>query len=102
MERGEGVREKRRAANRALEMFRRKHCIAGQVVQCVDGPFRKPLPDWVVRGYTMGGPVEVAADYFIERTPSIRPARKVALGIEKLEEYVQEHPDLVVRRPDDE
>ena len=42
MERRPEHYEKRRAANRALEMFRRKHCIADQVLQCVDGAFCEP------------------------------------------------------------
>ena len=32
-------------------------------------------------------------------TPSIRPSRKLTLGIEKLEEYARNYPDDVVRRP---
>ena len=101
MERRPERYEKRRAANRALEMFRRKHCIAGQVLQCVDGAFCEPPPDWVVQGYTLGGAVEVGTEYFIDRTPSIRPSRKMELGMENLADYVQENPDLVVRRPGD-
>ena len=67
----------RRKANYGLELFRRQHCLAGQVLQCVDGAFCKPPPDWVIRGYSIAGPREVSAEYFIDRTPSIRPARKV-------------------------
>ena len=93
--------EKRRAANRALEMFRRQYRIAGQALQCVDGAFCQPPPDWVVQGYTLGGAVEVGTEYFIDRTPSIRPSRKMELGMENLADYVQENPDLVVRRPGD-
>ena len=85
----------------ALEVFRRKQCIAGQVLQCVDGAFCQPRPDWVVQGYTLGGAVEVGTEYFIDRTPSIRPSRKMELGMENLADYVQENPDLVVRRPRD-
>ena len=48
MERRPERYEKRRAANRALEMFRRTHCIAGQVLQCVDGAFCEPPSYWVV------------------------------------------------------
>ena len=99
MERRPERYEKRRTANRALEMFRRQHCIAGQVLQCVDGAFCQPPPDWVVQGYTLGGAVEVGTEYFIDRTPSIRPSRKMELGMENLADYVQENPDLVVRRP---
>jgi hypothetical protein len=101
MERRPERYEKRRAANRALEMFRRQHCIAGQVLQCVDGAFCEPPPDWVIQGYTPGGAVEVDTEYFIDRTPSIRPSRKMELGMENLADYVQENPDLVVRRPSD-
>ena len=97
MERRPERYEKRRAANRALEMFRRKHCIAGQVLQCVDGAFCKSPPDWVIQGHTLGGAAEVGTEYFIDRTPSIRPSRKMELGMENLADYVQENPDLVVR-----
>ena len=99
MERHPERYDKRRPANRALEMFRRKHCIAGQVLQCVDGAFCQPPPDWVVQGYTLGGAVAVGTEYFIDWTPSIRPSRKMELGMENLADYVQENPDLVVRRP---
>ena len=100
MQRQEETFEKRRKANYALEMFRREQCIAGQVLQCYDGAFCKPPPDWVIRGYTMHGPVEVGPDHFIKRTPSIRPSRKVDLGMQDLQRYVEQHPDNVVRRPD--
>ena len=58
-------------------------------------------PDGVVQGYTLGGAVEVDTEYFIDRTPSIRPSRKMELRMENLADYVQENPDLVVRRPGD-
>jgi len=70
-----------------------------QVVQCVDGAFCRPPPDWVVRGATLTGPREFTAEYFIDWTPSIRPSRKLAHGMEKLEQYAENHPDDVVRRP---
>ena len=101
MERVEGRFDTRRKANYGLEMFRRRRSVAGQVLKCVDGAFCEPPPDWVVRGYTLGGPLEVTAEYFIDDTPSIRPSRKLALGMEKIEEYARENPDDVVRRPDD-
>ena len=69
--------------------------------QCFDGAFCEPPPDWVIQGYTLGGAVEVGTEYFIDRTPSIRPSRKMELGMENLADYVQENPDLVVRRPGD-
>ena len=89
----------RRKANYALELFRRERSLAGQVVQCVDGAFCRPPPDWVVRGATLAGPREFTAEYFIDWTPSIRPSRKLAQGMEKLEQYAENHPDDVVRRP---
>ena len=82
-------------------MFRRRHCIAGQVLQCVDGALREPPPCWVIQDYTLGGAVEVRTEYCIYRTLSIRPPRKIELGMENLADYVQENPDLVVRRPGD-
>ncbi len=99
MERSEDRHDTRRKANYALELFRRERSLAGQVVQCVDGAFCQPPPDWVVRGVTMAGPREFTAEYFIDWTPSIRPSRKLAQGMEKLEQYAENHPDDVVRKP---
>ena len=102
MERRAEQFDTRRKANYALEMFRRQRSLAGQVLQCVDGTFCKPPPDWVVRGYTIAGPREVTAEYFIDDTPSIRPSRKLAQGMKKLEQYARNHPDDVLRRPSDD
>ena len=99
MERSEDRYDTRRKANYALELFRRERSLAGQVVQCVDGAFCQPPPDWVVRGVTMAGPREFTAEYFIDWTSSIRPSRKLAQGMEKLEQYAENHPDDVVRKP---
>ena len=99
MERAEERYDTRRKANYALEMFRRERSLAGQVVQCVEGAFCRPPPDWVVRGATLAGPREFTAEYFIDWTPSIRPSRKLAQGMENLERYAENHPDEVVRRP---
>ena len=99
LERTEEQYNTRRKANYALELFRRERSLAGQVVQCVDGAFCRPPPDWVVRGVTLAGPREFTAEYFIDRTPSIRPSRKLAQGMEKLEQYAENHPDDVVRKP---
>ena len=99
MERDEERYVTRRKANYSLEMFKRERSLAGQVLQCVDGAFCQPPPDWVVRGYTLGGPREVTAEYFIDWTTSIRPSRKLAQGLEKLEQYAARYPDQVVRRP---
>ena len=102
MERDDGQFDTRRKANYALEIFRRQRSLAGQVLQCVDGAFCSPPPDWVVTGYTLAGPREVTAEYFIDDTPSIRPSRKLVLGMESLEKYAEDHPEDVVRRPQDE
>jgi hypothetical protein len=91
--------DKRRKANYALEMFRREQSLAGQVIQCVDRAFCQPPPDWVVRGYSLAGPRQVTSEHFIDRTSSIRPSRKIVQGMEQLQRYVEDHPDLVVRRP---
>ena len=99
LERTEEQYDTRRKANYALELFRRERSLAGQVVQCVDGAFCRPPPDWVVRGVTLAGPGEFTAEYFIDWTPSIRPSRKLAQGMEKLEQYAENHPDDVVRKP---
>ena len=99
MERAEERYDTRRKANYALELFRRERSLAGQVVQCVDGAFCQPPPDWVVRGATLAGPREFTAEYFIDWSPSIRPSRKLAQGMEKLEQYAENHPDHVVRKP---
>ena len=99
MERAEEQYHTRRKANYALELFRRERSLAGQVVQCVDGAFCRPPPDWVVRGATLAGPREFTAEYFIDWTTSIRPSRKLAQGMEKLEQYAENHPDDVVRKP---
>ena len=64
-------------------------------------PSASPRPTGWVQGYTLGGTVEVGTEYFIDRTPSIRPSRKMELGMENLTDYVRENPDLVVRRPHD-
>ena len=89
----------RRKANYGLEVFRRQRSRAGQVLQCVDGAFCKPPPDWIVRGATLQGIQEFTADYFIDDTPSIRPSRKQALGMENLQKYADRHPEDVIRRP---
>ncbi len=99
MERAEEQYDTRRKANYALELFRRERSMAGQVVQCVDGAFCQPPPDWVVRGATLAGPREFTAEYFIDWTPSIRPSRKLVQGMENLERYAENHPDDVVRKP---
>ncbi len=91
--------DKRRKANYALEMFRREQSLAGQVIQCFDRAFCQPPPDWVVRGYSLAGPHQVTSEHFIDRTSSIRPSRKIVQGMEQLQRYVEDHPDLVVRRP---
>ena len=54
MERRAEQFDTRRKANYALEMFRRQRSLAGQVLQCVDGTFCKPPPDWVVTQFEMG------------------------------------------------
>ena len=56
MERAEDRYDTRRKANYARELFRRERSLAGQVVQCVDGAFCQPPPDWAVRGATLAGP----------------------------------------------
>ena len=68
MNRTEEQYETRRKANYALELFRRERSLAGQVLQCIDGAFCQPPPDWVVRGYSLGGPRDFTAEYFIEWT----------------------------------
>ena len=99
MNRTEEQYETRRKANYALELFRRERSLAGQVLQCIDGAFCQPPPDWVVRGYSLGGPRDFTAEYFIDWTTSIRPSRKLVQGMEKLERYAEHHPDDVMRRP---
>ena len=99
MERGAEQFVTRRKANYALEVFRRKRFLAGQVIQCINGAFCKPPPDWVVRGHTIAGPREFEAEYFIEDTLSIRPSRKPALGMDRLAEFARQHPEDVIRRP---
>ena len=99
MQRDEATFPTRRKANYALEMFRRQQAIAGQVLKCVDEAFCAPPPDWLVLGPTLGGPREVTAEYFIEDTPSIRPVRKLQLGMARLAKYTEEHPDDVLREP---
>ena len=99
MDRDDDTYYTRRKANYALEIFRRKRSLAGQVIQCVDGAFCQPPPDWVVRGVTLAGPREFTAEHFIDWTPSIRPARKLAQAMEQLVRYADDHPDDVVRRP---
>ena len=91
------VYEKRRAANRALEVFGRRNCIAGQVLRCVDRAFCEPAPDGVIQGYTLGAAVEVGTECFIYHTTSMRPSRKMGPRMENLAGYSQENSDLVVR-----
>ena len=102
MERVEEEFGTRRKANYGLEVFRRQRSLAGQVVQCVDGAFCEPPPDWSVNGYTLAGPEEFTAEYFIEDTPFIRPSQKLLLGLERLEKYANAHPEDVIRRPEPE
>ena len=107
MERVEEEFVTRRKANYGLEVFRRQLSLAGRrVVQCVGGAFCKPPPDWAVNGYTVAGPKEFTAEhfaeFFIEDTPSIRPSRKLLLGLERLENYGSAHPEDVIRRPEPE
>ena len=64
-------------------------------------PSASPRPTGWSRATRLGGAVEVGTEYFIDRTPSIRPSRKMELGMENLADYVRENPDLVVRRPHD-
>ena len=59
----------------------RRDCIAGQVIQCVDGT------------------AEVNTEYYIDRTPYIRSYRKLELRMANLADYAQDNPDLVIRRP---
>ena len=47
--------------------------LAGQVVQCVDGAFCKPPPDWVVKGYTLAGPQGVQSG-ILHRRHAVHPA----------------------------
>ena len=63
------------------------------------GAFCTPPSGWVVTGNTLGGSREFTVEYFTDGTPSIRPARKLVLGMESLEKYVEAHPEDVVRRP---
>ena len=82
-------------ANRALEMFRRKHCIAGQVLQCVDGAFCEPPPDWVVQGHTLGCPMAVARNTSSNGLRPFGPLARWNWGWrtwENLADYVQENP----------
>ena len=76
------VYEKLRAANRALEMFGRRNCIAGQVLRCVDGAFCEPAPDGVIQGYTLGAAVKVGTECLIYHTTSTQPSRKMGPGME--------------------
>ena len=76
MERAEEQFDIRRKANYGLEVFRRQRSLAG--------------------------PREFKAEYFIEDTPSIRPSRKLFLGMESLERYANEHPEDVIQRPLDD
>ena len=99
MVRDENRFDKRRKDNYTLEMFRREQSLASQVIQCVDGAFCQPPPDWVVRGCSLAGPREVPSEQFIDRTSSIRPSRKILQGMEQLQRYVEDHLDRVVRRP---
>ena len=73
LERTEEQYDTRRKANYALELFRRERSLAGQVVQCVDGAFCRPPPDWVVRGVTLAGPAGVYGGV-LHRLDAIHPA----------------------------
>ena len=83
--------EKRGRAVRALQGFQKGYdCVtAGQVLQCDNGAFCQPSPEYV-RGITIGGPAVIPVNQFIDRqTPSMRPARKQLLGegvLQKLSE----------------
>ena len=46
MERNPKRFDNRRKASYFLQQFRRKHGIAGQALQCVNGTFCQPTPGW--------------------------------------------------------
>ena len=96
MERTNEQFETRRKANDGLQLIRRRSSLAGQVLQCVDQAFCQPPPDLVVRGYSLAGPREVTAEYFIGDTTSIRSSKKIVQSMKKLEEYVRYYPDAVL------
>ena len=75
MERDEWVYTTRRKANYALSDGR-QFWNAGQVLQCVDGAFCKPLPEEMVDRGMPFGPRYVTIEQLEDQANSIRPALK--------------------------
>ena len=75
MERDDTVYTTRRKANYALSDGR-QYWKAGQVLQCVDGAFCKPLPEEMVDRGMPYGPKYVAIEQLENQAKSIRPAVK--------------------------
>ena len=87
MERDDTVYPTRRRANYDLSDGRR-YWKAGQVLQCVDGAFCRPMPEEMVdRG--MGevfGPKYVSIEQLADQAKSIRPAAKHVKAMKQREE----------------
>ena len=75
MERDDHVYPTRRKANYALSDGR-QYWKAGQVLQCVDGAFCRPLPEEMVDRGMAFGPKYVALEQLEDQAKSIRPAVK--------------------------
>ena len=85
MERDEAVYPTRRKANYALSDGRH-YWKAGQVLQCLDGAFCRPLPEEMVDRNMPFGPRYVAIEQLAEQARSIRPAAKHVQAMKERDE----------------
>ena len=85
MERDDTVYTTRRKANYTLSDGR-QYWKAGQVLQCVDGAFCKPMPEEMVDRGVPFGPKYVALEQLADQARSIRPALKHVRAMQQREE----------------
>ena len=85
MERDDTVYTTRRKANYTLSDGR-QYWKAGQVLQCVDGGFCKPMPEEMVDRGVPFGPKYVALEQLADQARSIRPTLKHVRAMRQREE----------------
>ena len=85
MERDEELYPTRRRANYALSDGR-QYWNAGQVLQCVDGAFCRPMPEEMVDRGMPFGPRYVSVGQLADQARSIRPAAKHVKAMKEREE----------------
>ena len=85
MERDEEVYPTRCRANYALS-YGRQYWNAGQVLQCVDGAFCRPMPEEMVDRGMPFGPKYVSIEQLTDQARSIRPAAKHVKAMKQRDE----------------